>query len=261
MVKLARAVALGMATLSLTTWGCSTRQLAVGSQLSQDTRETIAECTGGISEQAERELAAAVGRRSGQLIAESNYEVEPGKIFTLGEVKGETAVEMYNAYVECLDRKQRTHPQGVEEPAPRWRYHNIRELPGGEIVVQTPLPSETRYGDEIQLQIVTEKEHWASQERPYWTSRCGEFWAEVTPIGSPKLDLRDSADRRVVTHGFRTTFCVWAAEVDCADNVVVDCALAHGPRSRTQAAYRRTTAFDRRVGLMQRWADYVVPQS
>ena len=185
MVKLARAVALGMATLSLTTWGCSTRQLAVGSQLSQDTRETIAECTGGISEQAERELAAAVGRRSGQLIAESNYEVEPGKIFTLGEVKGETAVEMYNAYVECLDRKQRTHPQGVEEPAPRWRYHNIRELPGGEIVVQTPLPSETRYGDEIQLQIVTEKEHWASQGRPYWTSRCGEFWAEVTPIGSP----------------------------------------------------------------------------
>ena len=76
-----------------------------------------------------------------------------------------------------------------------------------------------------------------------------------------KLDLRDSANRRVVTHGFRTTFCVWGAEVDCADNVVVDCALAHGPRSRTQAAYRRTTVFDKRVGLMQRWADYVVPQS
>ena len=76
-----------------------------------------------------------------------------------------------------------------------------------------------------------------------------------------KLDLRDSANRRVVTHGFRTTFCVWAVEVDSADDVVVDCALAHGPSSRTKAAYRRTTAFDKRVGLMQRWADYVVPQS
>ena len=76
-----------------------------------------------------------------------------------------------------------------------------------------------------------------------------------------KLDLRDSANRRVVTHGFRTTFCVWAVEVDSADDVVAEAALAHGPSSRTKAAYRRTTAFDKRVGLMQRWADYVVPRS
>ena len=76
-----------------------------------------------------------------------------------------------------------------------------------------------------------------------------------------KFGLRDSANRLVVTHGFRTTFCVWAAEVDSAEELVSEAALAHGPKSRTQAAYRRTTVFDKRVGLMQRWADYVVPRS
>ena len=76
-----------------------------------------------------------------------------------------------------------------------------------------------------------------------------------------KLDLRDSANRLVVTHGFRTTFCVWAAEADSAEEFVAEAALAHGPKSRTQAAYRRTTVFDKRVGLMQRWADYVAPRS
>ena len=76
-----------------------------------------------------------------------------------------------------------------------------------------------------------------------------------------KLDLRDSQHRPVVTHGFRTTFRVWTVEVDDASSAVGEAALAHLPSSRTEAAYRRTKAFDKRQGLMQRWADYVVPLS
>ena len=175
---------ISITVLSVAIWGCSTRQIGPTSQLSQETRETIAECTGGISEQAQQELAAVVGRLNGQLIAESNYEIEPGSIFALGEVTGETAVQMYNAYVECLNRSQSSYMETVGEPVPRWRHHNVGELPGGEIVVQVPLPSETRYGNEIQLQIVKEAEHWVSQGRPYWTSICSDFWADVKPIGN-----------------------------------------------------------------------------
>ena len=76
-----------------------------------------------------------------------------------------------------------------------------------------------------------------------------------------KLDLRDPQGQLVVTHGFRTTFRVWAAEVAQAPREVSEAALAHVETDRTVAAYARSSLFDLRRDLMQAWADYVVPRS
>lgn len=57
-------------------------------------------------------------------------------------------------------------------------------------------------------------------------------------------------------HGFRSSFRDWAAENGWAGDVV-EMALAHTIKDKTEAAYRRGDLLDRRRGLMQAWADYL----
>ncbi len=57
-------------------------------------------------------------------------------------------------------------------------------------------------------------------------------------------------------HGFRSSFKDWCAETGVRDEVS-ETALAHTDPNGVRAAYRRTRFLDERVGLMQRWADYV----
>lgn len=74
------------------------------------------------------------------------------------------------------------------------------------------------------------------------------------------LELRDAQGRRIVAHGFRTTFRVWAMEQAQASFEVCEAALAHGPVNQTVAAYARTDLLEARRALMQQWADYVLPR-
>ena len=60
-----------------------------------------------------------------------------------------------------------------------------------------------------------------------------------------------------VVHGFRSSFRDWAAECTDAPHAVMEAALAHAVRDRTEAAYARTDLFGRRRALMERWATYV----
>ena len=73
------------------------------------------------------------------------------------------------------------------------------------------------------------------------------------------LDLVDDEGRHVVTHGFRSTFRVWAMEVARAQFEVCEAALAHVQTDQTVAAYARSDLFEVRRELMQDWADYVLP--
>jgi integrase len=56
-------------------------------------------------------------------------------------------------------------------------------------------------------------------------------------------------------HGFRSSFRDW-----CGDRAVLreiaELALAHGIENKTEAAYRRGTAFEKRRDLMDQWARY-----
>lgn len=60
-----------------------------------------------------------------------------------------------------------------------------------------------------------------------------------------------------VPHGFRSSFTDWAEELMEGYSPAADAALAHQEKSKTKQAYKRTDFFNARIGLMQRWSDYV----
>ena len=58
-------------------------------------------------------------------------------------------------------------------------------------------------------------------------------------------------------HGFRSSFRDWAAETTDASPAVMEAALAHEAKNKTEGAYARSDLFERRRTLMQQWADYL----
>ena len=60
-----------------------------------------------------------------------------------------------------------------------------------------------------------------------------------------------------VPHGFRSSFTDWAEERMPELSSAADAALAHEESKKTGRAYKRTDLFEPRIGLMQKWADYV----
>ena len=62
----------------------------------------------------------------------------------------------------------------------------------------------------------------------------------------------------VTTHGFRSSFRDWAGEETHFPREVCEAALAHSIENKTEAAYRRGTALEKRRELMQAWAKYLV---
>ena len=73
------------------------------------------------------------------------------------------------------------------------------------------------------------------------------------------LGFVDEQGRRVVMHGFRATFRVWAMELRPGSAEAAEIALAHVQTNSTIAAYARSPLVGGRAELMQAWADYVVP--
>ena len=64
-----------------------------------------------------------------------------------------------------------------------------------------------------------------------------------------------------VPHGFRSSFRDWAAERTNAPRAVMEAALAHVVSNKAEAAYARSTLFDKRRDLMNRWAEYVATRT
>lgn len=57
-------------------------------------------------------------------------------------------------------------------------------------------------------------------------------------------------------HGFRSTFRDWAGDRTHHPRDMIEFALAHTLDEKTEAAYRRSDALEKRRVLMQEWADY-----
>ena len=70
--------------------------------------------------------------------------------------------------------------------------------------------------------------------------------------------LRDTglADRATV-HGFRSAFRTWASERTSVPHAVAEMALAHRVGSDVERSYARSDLFEKRRGLMDRWAEFV----
>ncbi len=60
-----------------------------------------------------------------------------------------------------------------------------------------------------------------------------------------------------VPHGFRSSFRDWASERTDHPREVIEAALAHVVRNRTEAAYARSDLFERRRRLMDDWMRYL----
>jgi integrase len=60
----------------------------------------------------------------------------------------------------------------------------------------------------------------------------------------------------VTAHGFRSSFRDWAGDSTAFPRDVVEAALAHAIESKTEAAYRRSDALEKRRKLMAAWAAY-----
>ncbi|MFA7351391.1 MAG: integrase arm-type DNA-binding domain-containing protein [Methylotenera sp.] len=83
-----------------------------------------------------------------------------------------------------------------------------------------------------------------------------------SPRGGKLSDMTLSAvlkrmDIKVVPHGFRSTFRDWASERTNHSHEVKEMALAHTVGSKVEAAYRRGDLFEKRIALMQDWADFI----
>jgi integrase len=64
----------------------------------------------------------------------------------------------------------------------------------------------------------------------------------------------------LTVHGFRSTFRDWAGDKTNHPREVIEAALAHTLESETEAAYRRSTAIEKRRRLMEDWAAYCARQ-
>ena len=62
---------------------------------------------------------------------------------------------------------------------------------------------------------------------------------------------------QAVPHGFRSSFRDWAAEETNHPREVVEAALAHQVKDKVEAAYARSTLFERRRQLMTDWGSYL----
>ncbi len=67
---------------------------------------------------------------------------------------------------------------------------------------------------------------------------------------------RKEGCEEITVHGFRSTFRDWAAEKAKFPREVCEQALAHSLKDQTEAAYQRGDYYEKRIELMQAWADY-----
>jgi integrase len=93
-------------------------------------------------------------------------------------------------------------------------------------------------------------------------TRTGEFVFPGNKIGRPLSDMtllllsKRMGHGDLTTHGFRSTFRDWAAEMTSFAPQVCEMALAHSIGDKVEAAYRRGDLFEKRRKLMEAWADY-----
>jgi len=69
--------------------------------------------------------------------------------------------------------------------------------------------------------------------------------------------LRAAGGAQATLHGLRSSFRDWAGDQTDYPRDVAEAALAHVIKDKTEAAYRRGSALEKRRALMDDWADYL----
>jgi integrase len=84
----------------------------------------------------------------------------------------------------------------------------------------------------------------------------GERGSKLSNMALLMLLRRMNVD--VTTHGFRSSFRDWAGEETHFPREVCEAALAHSIENKTEKAYRRGTALEKRRALMQAWGVFLM---
>jgi integrase len=71
------------------------------------------------------------------------------------------------------------------------------------------------------------------------------------------LELAQEIQPGITVHGFRSCFRDWVGDCTGFPREVAEAALAHAVGDRSEQAYRRKSALEKRRKLMQAWSDYV----
>ena len=75
------------------------------------------------------------------------------------------------------------------------------------------------------------------------------------------LELLRGMRPDTTVHGFRSAFNDWAGDRSSYSREVIQFCLAHGINDKSEAAYRRGTAVEKRRRLLAAWADYCSKRS
>jgi integrase len=67
---------------------------------------------------------------------------------------------------------------------------------------------------------------------------------------------RDNDGRPAVPHGFRASFRTWVDDIFPTEIKAAEAALGHREGNQVVAAYARSDVFERRIPLIQAWADH-----
>jgi integrase len=91
--------------------------------------------------------------------------------------------------------------------------------------------------------------------------RTSDFVFPGLRRGRPLSDMSLTAVLRrmeiaVTTHGFRSSFRDWAGDCTGFPRDIVEAALAHAIANKTEAAYRRSDALEKRRKLIAAWVDF-----
>ena len=65
----------------------------------------------------------------------------------------------------------------------------------------------------------------------------------------------------VTTHGFRSSFRDWAGDCTNVQREVIEACMAHRIKDQVEASYRRSSALEKRRGLMQSWTNFISANS
>ncbi len=66
-----------------------------------------------------------------------------------------------------------------------------------------------------------------------------------------------SPDKAATLHGLRSTFRDWCGDMTEFPREVAEAALAHTLSDKVEAAYRRSTALEKRRELMTAWGNFL----
>jgi integrase len=92
--------------------------------------------------------------------------------------------------------------------------------------------------------------------------RLGEYVFPGAVQGKPLSNmallemLRGMDANGYKVHGFRSTFRDWAGDCTSFDRETIEHGLAHNLPNKVEAAYRRSTALEKRRLLMASWAQH-----